>query len=113
MKLEDRMNRLVSQLGLGYRVGWIPDEEASARAAVKDGLIIIHDIDEAEAWSSLVHEILELKLRPLLSYYRGLVNALISFIDKRAYIEKEKLLECLPTDFMLIMEQENDVQNQE
>ncbi|NIM46270.1 MAG: hypothetical protein GTO54_11735 [Nitrososphaeria archaeon] len=40
--------------------------------------------------------LLEWKLRPLLSHYRGLVNTLIEFIDRMAYQEKEKFLDGLP-----------------
>lgn len=95
--LETRMNNVLVRLGLPYQVKWLPMEASNHGSInVNEKLITIHDTTEDQAWATLIHEVLELKLRPLLSYYRELVNTLITFIEKHVYNEKERFLEELP-----------------
>lgn len=103
-KLERSMNTVLHACGIPYSVAWQPRE--SEKHAIIDTAtrrITIFSETEQEAWATLVHEALELKIRPLLAYYRELVNTLISFIEKRAYLTKEEFLESLPGDLSRIM----------
>jgi hypothetical protein len=102
---ESKMNILLERLGLGYSVKWAPCDSVKEHGKIlqSEKTILIFDRSEEEAWNTLVHEILELKLQPLLSFYRDLVNVLISFIEDHIYREKERLLEVLPTDFLTVM----------
>ena len=96
--VEDRMNAVCSRLGLPFTVVWTPDPSMNNHGLVdpKNHVIHIFDLNENDAWATLTHEVLELKIRPLLSFYRNLVNVLIEFIEKQVYREKEKFLESLP-----------------
>ena len=96
--VEDRMNAVCSRLSLPFKVVWAPDPNMKDHGItdLKNCGIHIFDLNEKDAWATLMHEILELKLRPLLSFYRSLVNVLIEFIEKHVYREKEKFLESLP-----------------
>lgn len=95
--LEDEMNRALKSLGLGYRVIWSPDPEAPRRgeSLPEERLIIIKDQDPDQAWDTLVHEAVELKLRRVLNPYRRLVNKLIEYIEEETHREKERFIEEL------------------
>jgi len=95
---EERMSEVCKRLGMPFKVAWTPDPSMSEHGKVdlKNRVIHIFDLNERDAWATLTHEILELKIRPLLSFYRSLVNTLIEFIEKHVYREKEKFLESLP-----------------
>jgi hypothetical protein len=103
-EVESKMNILLERLGLGYSVKWIPNENMKhGKILQNEKIIVIFDKSEDEAWNTIIHEILELKLQPLLSYYRDLVNILISFIEDHIYREKERFLEVLPSDVLTVM----------
>ena len=95
---EERMSEICSKLGLPFRVVWIPDPTVKDHGKIdlKNHIVYIFDLKEDAALATLCHEVLELKLRPLLSFYRNFVNVLIEFIEKHVYQEKEKFLESMP-----------------
>jgi len=102
LSLESRMNMLLERLRLAYRAVWCPqDSPRHAEIDVEQRLILIYDKDEIEAWISLLHEVLEIRLRRVLNVYRGLVNKLIEFVDGQVYREKERVLEDCIRDFRL------------
>ena len=106
---EKRMSEICGKVGLPFKVVWTPDPSVKDHGKIdlKNRVIHIFDLTEKDAWITLVHEILELKIRPLLQFYRNLVNTLIEFIEKHVYREKEKFLESLPeTMTVLIKEME-------
>ena len=113
--VEDRMNAVCSRLGLPFKVVWTPDPSANdhGRIDLKNHIIYIFDLNEKDSWATLVHEVLELKLRPLLSYYRDLVNVLIEFIEKHVYQEKEKFLESLPETMPVLFSEMEKVERRE
>ena len=55
----------------------------------------IYDSDEGDAWSTLIHEIIEIKLRSSLRPYRILVNKLIEGYQELADGEKDQFIESL------------------
>jgi len=109
--VEKRMNCVCSELGIRYQVEWKPCEhEKHGVIDTTRRKIIIFSKTEEEAWRTLFHEALELKIRPLLASYRELVNLLISFIEKHVYLEKEKFLEEIPK-IMIVLNSEMEKAN--
>lgn len=105
--IEERMSDVCSKLGMPFKVAWTPDPSMSEHGKVdlKNHVIHIFDLNERDAWVTLTHEILELKIRPLLSFYRSLVNTLIEFIEKHVYQQKEKFLEGVPETVTVLLEE--------
>ncbi len=95
INLEEEFNRLVKKFGLDYRVIIINDKNVKDRGWVNTNnkVIYINSDDYQEAYRILLHEILEIKLNPLLNKYVRLVNVLIEYIQGELYREKERFLE--------------------
>ena len=97
-EIEDKMNEAIKSLGLNeWTVLWEPDPTQPSRGQVllESKTIIINDEGPEDALKTLLHEALEIKLRPMLKPYRTLVNALIEFADGQVYEAKEKAIEDL------------------
>ena len=102
---ERRMNMALKRLGIPLTAMWRPDPQAKNRAVITQGRIKISDQTEEDAWGSLIHEILEYRLQPLLSLHRNLINVLIQYIENYIYQEKERLLENLPTQIQTLLQE--------
>lgn len=97
-KLEERAKNVLTRLGLcHWRVCWLPDPSYSIRGRVvpEKKIIEIYDSDEEAAWSTLIHEMVEIKLRSALRPYRILVNKLIEGYQEMADGEKDRFIESL------------------
>ena len=96
--IETGMNRVLARVHPGWRAVWVPDPDMLRRGEVDAGqrLIIVYDVNQDQAWETFTHELLELKLRPLLGVYREIINQLIAVLEKVAYSQKERLIEELP-----------------
>jgi hypothetical protein len=96
-ELEARMNEILESFGLGeWQAIWEPDStQPRGQIQLENRIILIHDDKPEEVLKTLTHEIVELKLRPMLKPYRTLVNALIQFAEERIYESKEKVIEDL------------------
>ena len=95
-EIEKRFQGILETFGIsGWIVVWNPDHTKNSRGQIlpKTKTILIHDEEPEAARDTLIHEILELKLRPMLKPYRSLVNSLIAWADSQVYIEKEKAIE--------------------
>lgn len=99
MSLETRMREFVKRLNLPLEVAYLPDQNNSRRAEIKDGTILIYDPEPDQAWQSLFHEILEYRLRGLISPHREIINKLIEAIEQITYKEKERILDQVMRDF--------------
>lgn len=110
--VEKRMTEVCNRLGHSFRVVWTPSPNGKAHGKIdlENHTIHIFDMDKKDAWTTLIHEILELKTRPLLSYYRTLVNVLIEFIEKQAYKNKERFLEGLPETVTVLLDEMEKVE---
>ena len=100
--LERRMNQSLVHLSLGrWSACWLPDASFPVRGRVipEKLLIEIYDVDEADAWETFVHEVVEIKLRLALKPYRILVNKLIEGYQELADGEKDRFIESLPEIF--------------
>jgi len=97
MAQEAKMNEILKSLGLGeWQAIWEPDStQPRGQIRPESRIILIHDNKPEEVLKTLIHEIVELKLRPMLKPYRTLVNALLGWADEQAYESKEKVIEDL------------------
>lgn len=99
MSLEQRMNQFLGKVGLeGWSCAWTPDASKKVHGEIlpRDRIILVYSSTEMDAWLTLLHEVLEFKLRRVITPYRLLVNSLIEVLEKTAYLEKERFLEDLP-----------------
>jgi len=94
--IEKRMNRILARLGLPFTVEWTPDPTRKDHGNIAQGIIHIFDESEAEAWTTFLHEIIEIRLNKITNLYMTLVNSLIDLIEKQVYKEKETFIESLP-----------------
>jgi len=62
---------------------------------------MIYDKEPAEAWASLVHEVVEWRLRPVLQVYREAVNSLIGLLEQVAHSRKEEAIGHIMKDLSL------------
>ena len=97
-KFEEKANNLLIRLGLGqWRICWLPDSSypIRGRANPERALIEIYDLDEEGAWDTLIHEIVEIRMRSALRPYRILVNKLIEGYQEIVEGEKDRFIESL------------------
>ena len=96
--MERRWNDSLNRLGLrGWTAAWSPGKGSKrGEILLEERLIVIYDREPAEAWDTFLHEIVELKLRPVLRPYRDFTNALITLIEKLVYAHKERFIDELP-----------------
>jgi len=86
--------------GLGLRkwsVRWVPDSTNRLRgkADPETMSIEVYDVNEAEAWDTFFHEVVEIKMRSALRPYRVLVNKLIEGYQEIVDHEKDSFIESL------------------
>ena len=92
--LEEELNQLVKKFGLDYQVIIVnKDDGRRGWVDTKNKVIYVNSSDPDEIYKIFLHEILEIKLNPLLNKYVRLVNVLIEYIQDELYREKERFLE--------------------
>jgi hypothetical protein len=99
--VQGRMQRCLDRLGIPLEVCWTPDSEKDKQGEIvlSSKTLFIYSPSESEAWQTLIHEILEFKLKGVTSHYRNVINGLIEIIEKSCYQEKEEFLEFIPQVF--------------
>jgi len=112
---EKLFNDIVRMIGLDITVVYSPDPDAKDHGQYipKEKLIILYDEDPDEAFKSLIHEVVEIRLYPLIKKYRLLVNTLIKYIDERLEYEKELTIERIVKDMLTIIEERSRSKRQE
>jgi len=98
-EITEIMTIALTNLGLSHwRVSWLPDSSCKVRGRIipEKLLIEIFDLDEAEAWTTFIHEVIEIELRSSLRPYRILVNKLIEGYQDIVDGEKDRFIETLP-----------------
>jgi len=99
-KLENEMNKSLHYLGLdGWKVIWVPDEKQKVGGQVlsEERTILVFEKDPEKVKDAFFHEILEIKLQPLIAQNQEIINALIKLIERLNYREKERFIkEILP-----------------
>jgi hypothetical protein len=116
IEFEARAKYALSRLGLGHwQVAWLPDISPPIRGrAIPEKLLIeIYDIDDAEAWNTFLHEVVEIKLRSALRPYRILVNKLLDGYQEIADKEKDNFIEGLPEIFEVFRASEVETSEEE
>jgi len=96
MDPESRMNEFIKMLGLtNWEVVWQPDEaeQKLGRIIPENRIILVHALDTKAAMRTVLHEVLELKLRPAFNVQMSLSNALIEWANTQAYKMKERSIE--------------------
>jgi hypothetical protein len=102
----------LTHLGLGHwEVLWVPrsGSPVKGRAIPEKMLIEIYDIDPTDAMDTLLHEVVEIKLRDSIRPYRVLVNKLIEGYQEITDAEKDKFIESLPLIFEVFQDSPQDV----
>ena len=98
MSLEEKMRGFVKKVSLPLEVVHLPDPKNSRHGEIKGDAILIYDSDEEAAWTTLLHEITEYRLKPLIAPYRRLVNKLIEALEAEVYLQKERVLNEVVND---------------
>jgi len=103
-EIEKKFNEIVRRLGIPVKVVYNPDpyNEDHGKYIPGENIIIIHDADPEKAYETLIHEILEYRLYPLIKKYKILINKLIEFYDSTLNIEKELTFEKLVKDIKIL-----------
>ena len=93
-RIEDRLNDLVARFGLKYRVvvSFPGPGNKLGEVDEKNKIIYVYSVDEDEAYKILLHEIIEIHLKPVINKYTRLINKLLEYIQEELYIEKEKFI---------------------
>jgi len=74
-------------------VQWQRDCTKNVHGEISGDVIIIYNLDEVEAWGTLMHEITEYKLQSVTMPYRILVKSLITTFENSIYAEKQKFID--------------------
>jgi hypothetical protein len=91
-----RMQRCLDRLGIPLEVVWVPKPDADKHGEILSRSLLIYDVEEADAWETFTHELVEYKLKEVTQVYRTLVNQLIDGYEKLAYQQKERFIDFLP-----------------
>ena len=101
------MNALVRGLGLAnWEVVWRPIETQGKRGEIipESRTILVFDPIPKFAMRTVLHEVLELKLRPAFNVQMSLSNALIEWANAQAYKMKERSIEELLEVILALVE---------
>lgn len=82
-RLQDDMNRALIPLGLeGWEVMWEPDtsQKVNGRVIVEQKIILVFTRDPERAKDVFLHEVIEIKIQPLITQYREAINGLINIL---------------------------------
>ena len=90
------MQKCLDRLAIPLKVVWAPKPDAAKHGEILSGCLLIYDEEEADAWETFAHELVEYKLKEVTQVYRTLVNQLIDGYEKLAYQQKERFIEALP-----------------
>lgn len=81
--LQDKMNRALIPLGLeGWEVMWEPDssQKVNGRVLAEQKVIIVFAEDPERAKDVFLHEVIEIKIQPLITQYQETINGLIRML---------------------------------
>lgn len=93
--LQDELNEALPRFGLGgWRVVLIPDEKQTLGGQVlsKERTILVFEKDPEKARDALLHEVVEIKIQPLIAEYQEAINSLIKLVENLTYREKERVI---------------------
>ena len=96
--LENELKDVLPHFGLeGWKVIWAPDEKQTLGGQVlaEEKTILVFEKDPEKARDALLHEIVEIKLQPLIAEHQEIENSLIKVIERLTYSEKERVIKDL------------------
>ena len=108
------MNELVKSLGfINWQVVWQPNEtqQKLGRIIPENRIIMVHDLEAKAAMRTVLHEIIELKLRPAFNVQRSLSNALLEWANTQVYKAKERAIEDLLDIILSLVEGSDEVRS--
>jgi hypothetical protein len=94
--IEKKMQACLKRLGIQLYVRWAPDPTKNKHGEISGYIILLYDENEAEAWQTFTHELLEYKFKGVCETYRSIINSLIETLEKLTYSRKEEFLEFVP-----------------
>ncbi len=97
-KIEKELNMALRYLGLrGWTVVWEPEpsEKAQGRIVPEDKIILLSDEMPLDAFETLAHEYVELKLQAMVESRNATINALLKALQEIYYKEKERGIDSL------------------
>lgn len=96
------MNEILHLFGLQeWYALWEPDMEEEFKGEVfPDDMSIVISGRPEDAVETLIHEILEIKMKSLLGAYMTTINQLMTLVEKLLYRDKERFLRDI-TPFMV------------
>jgi len=92
------MNEFIRALGLvDWEVVWAPDETEKilGRIMLDKRVILVHNPDPKAAMRTVLHEVIELNLKPAFNVLMSLSNDLIKLVNAQAYKAKERSIDGL------------------
>lgn len=93
--LEDEFNDALLSLGLeGWEAFWCPDpsQKVNGQVLSEQKTIIVFSEDPKKARDVFLHEVIEVKIQPLIAQYQETINGLIKIIERLTYREKERTI---------------------
>jgi hypothetical protein len=96
-RLEAELDRVKTTLGINedLDVLWVPDVRNKLAGEVKGAHIMIYQTRPDEAVATLRHEVVDWYVTRVAEPYQQIANALMSLLNERAYITKERVVDRL------------------
>ena len=97
-KIEKELNMALRYLGLrGWTVVWEPEPSEKAQGLIvpEDNIILLSDEMPLDAFETLAHEYVELKLQAMVESRNATINALLKALQEIYYKEKERGIDSL------------------
>jgi len=106
VNFEEQMNAILEKMQIPLKAVWLPtpDSKEHARILPEENLLMIYDEQEAEAWTSLLHEVVEWRFRPVEKIYRDAFNSLVGLLEQVAYAKKEEAIQNIMKDLSTLKE---------
>ena len=90
--LQDKMNRALIPLGLKeWEVIWEPDatQKVNGRVLAEQKIIIVFTEDPERAQDVFLHEVIEVKIQPLITQYQEAINGLVKILEGLTDFDKD------------------------
>lgn len=97
-KVENEFNMALNCLGLReWNVVWDPEPSEKAHGLIipEDKIILISDEKPMDAFETLAHEYLEIRLQAMVESRNSTINALLKALQEIYYKEKERGIDSL------------------
>ena len=102
------MQECLDRLNIPLKIIWQHDNTKTVHGEIDNTTktLFIYDADYDLAWETLLHEVLEWKMKDVTNIYRTIINSLIETLEKLAYERKERFLDSIPNIIQLLHDEE-------